>query len=172
MSCDEMDILLARYAAGDLTDDEEFVVETHLSVCGECRASLEAYESIESALLARSKERPAARGVSREIVGRLRREEPRAFISSIWSAPAIIGAVVALSILFTALFALIGGSSTSTQTTPVMGGWERYFTGIPEWISGMLGGETWLILAVYGALAAGFILSGSLVMLRYARASR
>jgi len=172
MSCEEMDILLARYAAGDLTDDEEFVVETHLSVCGECRASLEIHESIESALCARSRERTSARGASREVVKRLHREESQAFISSIWNVPAIIGAVVVLSILFTALFALVGGSSPSGRRTLVMSGWERYFTGIPEWIAGALGGETWLIFTVYSAVAAGFILSGSLVMLRFARASR
>jgi len=172
MSCEEMEKLLARYAAGDLTDDEEFVVRTHLSVCADCRKSLEIYESLESALGARSEERPSARVASREIVKRLRREEPHPFVSSIWSAPAIIGAVVALSILLTVLFALVAGSPPSTRTAPVMDGWERYLTGIPELIAGALGGESWLIFLVYSAVAAGFILSGSLVMLRFARASR
>jgi anti-sigma factor RsiW len=172
MSCEEMDGLLARYTAGDLTDEEEFVVRVHLSACVECRKSLEIYESLESALDARSKERPSSRRASRAIMRRLRRDEPYAFVSSLWGAPVIIGAVVALSIILTVVFGLVGGPSSVPQGIPGLTGWERYITGIPEWISGTLGGETWLIFLVYSAVAAGFILSGSLVMLRFARVSR
>ena len=170
MSCKEMDRLLARYASGDLTDDEKFIVQVHLAACEECRESLGIYASLESALASRTGERPSARVASRDIMKRLEREEPHAFISPLWSAPAIIGAVVALSILLTAVFGLfLDSSPTATQGTPGLKALEGYFAGIPEWIAGIFGGETWLIFAVYGAVAIGFVVLGSLVTLRFAR---
>lgn len=172
MNCEEVDLLLARYTAGDLAYDEAATVRRHLTSCGECRASLEIYESLEAALDARSGERPAARSASRAIMKRLRRAEPRAFISSMWSAPVIIGSVVALSALLSVLFGLLGGSPRAQREIPSLTGWERFFTEIPELLVGTLSGETWLLYLVYSVLAAGFILAGSLVMLRFARDSR
>jgi len=172
MSCEDMEEMLARYASGDLTGDEAFVVRMHLSLCEECRASFEIYRSLESALDARSGERPPARGATRKIVARIKREEPHAFVSSLRTAPLIIGAVVVLSILLTAAFALIGGSRHVPQRMPGPVAWERYIAGMPDWIAGALGGEAWLIFLVYSGLAAGFILSGSLLMLRFTRQSR
>jgi len=165
-----MDRLLARHAAGDLTDEEEIIAQVHLAVCEECRESLEIYASIESALVSRAGERPSARAASRDIIKRLRREEPHAFVSSLWNAPIIIGAVVALSILLTAVLGrLLDSPPTAPQGTPGLTALERYFAGIPEWIAGVFGGEIWLIFAVYGAVAVGFVVLGSLVMLRFAR---
>ena len=170
MSCKEMDRLLARYASGDLKDEEKFIVQVHLSACKECRESLEIYASLESALVSRAGERPSARVASRGIMKRLRQEEPHAFVSSLWNAPVIIGAVVALSILITTVLGLLLDSSpTAPRGTPGLTALEQYFAGIPEWIAGVFGGETWLIFLVYGAVAVGFVVLGSLVTLRFAR---
>jgi len=170
MNCEEMERLVARYAAGDLSDDEEFIVQMHLAACGECRDSLEVYASLESALVSRAGERPSARTASRDIMKRLRREESHGFVSSLWSAPVIIGTVVALSILLTMVLGLLlEDSPTTSQGIPGLTGLDRYFVGIPDWIAGVLGGETWLIFLVYGAVAIGFVGLGSLVMLRSAR---
>ena len=168
MSCEEMDKLLARYASGDLTEDEEFVVKVHLSVCGDCRESLELYRALESGLVSRAKERPSSRSASRAIMKRLREVERNPFTSSPWTAPAIVGTVVALSILITLVFGLLA-SGSATQEVPGLTGWERFFTEIPDWIAGLLGGEIWLISAVYGAVALGFVVSGGLVTLRFVR---
>jgi hypothetical protein len=170
MNCEKMEMLLARYASGDLSDDEEFIVQVHLAACGGCRDSLEVYASLESALVSRTGERPSARAASRDIMKRLRREEPHGFVSSLWSAPVIIGTVVALSILLTIVLGLLlDDSPTASQGIPGLTGLERYFAGIPEWIAGVFGGETWLIFLVYGAVAVGFVGLGSLVMLRSVR---
>ncbi len=170
MSCEEMDKLLARYASGDLTEDEEFVVTVHLSVCDDCRESLELYRALESGLLSRAEERPSPRAASRSVMKRLSVEKHRPFFSSLWSAPAIVGTVVVLSILITLAFGLYTQrASTTGQGIPGLTGWERFFTGIPDWIAGLFGSETWLISAVYGAVAVGFVLTGSLVTLRFVR---
>ncbi len=170
MSCEEMERLLARYASGDLTDDEEFIVQTHLSACEECRESLEIYRSLESGLLSRAKELPSSRTASHRIMKRLRKEEPHAFTPPLWSAPAIIGGVVAISIMLTVAFGLLTrGTSTTSQGIPGLTGWDRYFTGIPDWIAGLFGGEIWLISAVYGAVAIGLVVTGSLMTLRLVR---
>lgn len=170
MSCEEMEKLLARYASGDMTDEEEFIVQVHLSACEECRESFEIYKTLESALVSHAGERPSARVASRDIMKRLRREEPQAFVFSLWSAPAIIGTVVALSLLITVTLGwLFGGSSETQQVVPGLTGLERYFTGIPDWIAGLFGGEIWLMFLVYGVMAVGFVTIGSLMTLRFVR---
>ena len=168
MSCDEMDRLLARYASGELTDDEEFILQVHLSVCGDCRETLELYRMLESGLVSRAKERPSSRAASRALTKRLRVGGHRTFVSSPWSAPAIIGTVVALSILITLVFGLLADGGAAQEVTGLTG-WERFFTEIPDWIAGLFGGDIWLISAVYGAVALGFVLTGSLVTLRFVR---
>lgn len=170
MSCKEMEKELARCASGDLTDEEEFIVEVHLSACEKCRKSFELYKALESTLVSRTGERPPARAASRSIMKRLRREEPHTFVSSFWNAPAIVGSVVALSILITAALGLLFDSSSGTpQGIPGLTGLERYFTGIPDWIAGLFGGEIWLMFLVYGVMAAGFVMLGSLMTLRFVR---
>ena len=170
MSCEEMEMLLARYASGELTEDEEFIVDVHLSVCEKCRESLEIYEMLESELLSRPRELPSCRAASRRVMKRLRSEEPEAFMHSIWTAPAIVGVVVALSVILTVIFGLInGGSTAGSREIPGMPGIDRYFTVIPDWISGFFGGEIWLLLAVYGLMATGFVAMGGFLALRYVR---
>jgi anti-sigma factor RsiW len=170
MSCKEMDGLLARYASGDLTDEEEFIVRVHLSVCEACRESFEIYQNLESELVSRAKERPSPRSASRKIMKRLRVDEQPVFVSSLWSAPVIIGAVVAVSILLTVAFGLFTkGTSAAPQGIPGLTDWERYFMGIPDWIAGLFGSDIWLISAVYGAVAVGFVVMGSIMTLRFVR---
>ena len=170
MRCEEMEKLLSRYASGDLTEDEEFIVQVHLSACGECRESLELYEMLESGLVSRAKERPSARAASRSIMKRIRKEEPEAFTTPIWSATAIMGAVVAISIILTVALGLLGaGSTAQPRGAPGLAGIERFFTGMPDWIAGLFGGEVWLMFLVYGLMAVGFVCAGGLVTLRYVR---
>lgn len=170
MSCEEMEKVLARYASGDLSDEEKFIADVHLSACEECRESFEIYKALESGLLSRAKERPSPRAASRRIMKRLRAEESDAFISSIWTAPAIIGVVVAISILLTITLGLLGGGSTAEpQRTPGLTGLERFFAEAPDWIAGLFGGEIWLMLLVYGLIAVGFVVTGGLITLRFVR---
>jgi anti-sigma factor RsiW len=170
MSCEEMEEILARYASGDLTDEEKFIADVHLSACEECRGSLEIYKALESDLVSRPKGRSSSRAASRRIMKRIRLEEPQAFTYPLWSAPAIVGAVVAISIILTVALGLLGGgSSNAPQRIPGLTGLERIFAEAPDWIAGLFGGEVWLISAVYGAVAVGFVLMGSLMTLRFVR---
>ena len=45
------DEYLVEYAAGSLPEAESLVVASHLSMCGECRARVETFESIGAILL-------------------------------------------------------------------------------------------------------------------------
>ena len=45
------DEYLVEYAAGSLPEAESLVVASHLSMCGECRARVETFESIGAVLL-------------------------------------------------------------------------------------------------------------------------
>ena len=159
--------LIARYAEGDLTARERRRIDEHLASCERCRISLALFENLESTLAIRSAERPSGRAAARRVMKRLHRDEGFSLVTSPRGAALIIGSVVLLSVIVTVLFALFLGISPEPSGAPHPG-IERYLTGIPDLIAEALGGETWVIVTVYGALAILFAAGGSLT-LRYAR---
>ena len=104
------------------------------------------------------------------VVSVMSRRQKTSLMESGTVAPAIVGAVVAISIILTVALGLIGGTSTAdTQRIPGLTGIEQFFTEAPDWIAGLFGGEIWLMLLVYGLMATGFVLTGGLLALRYIR---
>jgi anti-sigma factor RsiW len=169
MNCERAEELLSRYAEGELTANERRTVDEHLAGCERCRMSLELFSSLEASLVARKAERPVARAAARNVVKRLRGEEGRTFITSPWGAPVIIGSVIALSVVCTIAFGLLVGPAPPSEPGAALTGIGGFFAGIPQFIVDTLGGETWLIVAVYVALAISFATAGGLAVLRYAR---
>jgi anti-sigma factor RsiW len=167
MSCECNEELLARYAENDLTAEERRRADEHLAACDRCRMSLALYGSLESSLVARGAERPSDRAASRRVMKRIRREERFSFISSPRGALVIISSVVLLSVILTIVFAVLLGTSPEPGGVPSTG-MERYVTGIPDLIAHALGGEIWVIVTVYVALALLFAAAGSLTV-KYAR---
>ena len=169
MNCERIEDLLVRYAEGGLAAEERRAVDEHVASCGECRTSLELFVSLEESLVALKAERPSARASSRSILKRLRREKGQTFIISPWGAPVLIGSVVLLSVILTALFGVILEQPSPSGSEALFADIEAFFARIPHLIVQALGGESWLIITVYIGMALCFSAVGSLAVLRYSR---
>jgi hypothetical protein len=169
MNCERIEELLTRYVEGDLAADERRMVDEHLAACERCSLSLELFSSLEASLIARKAEIPSAGASSRRIMKRLRRDEGYTFICSPWGAPVLIGSVVLLSVILTVVFGRLLAQPSPSESGTLFVRIERFFAHIPDLIVGALGGEYWLIITVYVALALCFAAAGSLTVLRYSR---
>lgn len=65
------DALLAAYAAGSLEHPYALVVASHVSMCLECRAALEAHQAVGGALLESSRETALSAGLKDSVMGQL-----------------------------------------------------------------------------------------------------
>ncbi len=167
MKCDEVEELLPSYVGGDLSEEDELLVDRHLAGCALCRESFAVYADLERRLVDLKSEVLLPETVYGGVAVRLGLRKKRISPAAVWNAPFITCLVTAIcaSILF------VYRESLRELWPGVMAAVSRivsdFSTALPGWIVHVFGGETWILYSVYMLLAFLTILIGGLTLNRF-----
>ena len=89
MNCDSIEELLSRCVEGDLSREEERLVNEHLAGCESCRRELALYRELEESLLSLKEDIPSPAAVSGRVVKRLGLERKRPKLALVFNVPVI-----------------------------------------------------------------------------------
>ena len=162
MNCDVIEELHPRYHEGDLSDAEYAMVASHIASCGRCREASAAFAELERALTARRNELPRSGEIAGAVIARLALPRSRRPRLPRWVLHLVSGmltlAACLLPLALQGSFTRIGGKLETGFNAFVV-----FVTEIPDHIAGAAGGEWWVLLTAYFAIAVSLAIAGGII---------
>jgi anti-sigma factor RsiW len=168
MDCEQIEELLSRFVEGDLSREEEALVNEHLPGCEKCRGELALYRELEESLLSMKGDLPSPAAVSGRVIRRLGLERKRPRLALVFNVPVISFLSTAACMLLiyihsapiTRFFSAIGAGTAN--------GLMAFSKSLPGMILQATGGEMWILATIFALLLALMALAGRLAVMRFA----
>ena len=186
MRCAQTELLLAGYAAEDLSPDDRERVDEHVRACATCAASLVAYRELEGLLLEHHLERTPATWTARQVVRQLgltRRRGILGVVTMVARMAAVLTGlpgIIATSLVGAGILLSFAGDSTRRVLTD-FGNMlsQRLPAAIAQLpitidraansLNATTNGQEWLPLTVYLSLFLVIAAAGSWMVLKFVR---
>ncbi len=164
MNCERIESLLPVYVEKDLPDAELEEIEAHLEACAACRESLAGFAMLEEALLARREEVPSAKSIYNAVFAVTGCSRLKRVLDAIYSLPFLCSASFFITgvILFVYRRHIETLFARDIQFTQKLSRVGEQLTSV---IINLVGGDVWVLTAVYFGLTA-IILLGTALMVR------
>ncbi|MDH3216638.1 MAG: zf-HC2 domain-containing protein [Candidatus Krumholzibacteria bacterium] len=175
-NCEHIARLLPAYAEDGLDAGDKARVDAHVSACEVCRESLAFFTQLEGSLAERHTLRPAASASARRVVERMGLRPQRHAVPLLTRFPAMVS--VALVISGVAAL-LLRGWMQELAARVAMGSGEFMrdlgtafsvlLERLPAGMEAVAAVNEWILTTVYFGVLALTLLTGSWMVLRYAR---
>ena len=174
MNCDRYEHMLPAFLEGDLTREDESVLNAHLSTCASCQESLAEYRELEDVLVARRDEVPSheqfLQGVFASSPAPVSAANPalhraRVIMDAVFSVPglAAVFSVVIAAMCFHYRDVIAMWLGRSAATTPQT-------SGVTTWLNQALStyaSDMTMVFIVYGVATVMVVAAGAWMTMRY-----